>query len=99
MLLDDRIHKHIDDMDKIEERVDREIQSVLQSLDIDELLESPEDVLMEAVEEFRKILVGEILDESVSLGVKFAKEVKKAKEDLVIADTENANLNKEIANV
>jgi len=99
MLLDDRIHKHIDQMDKIEERVNKEIDLILQSLDIDDLLESPEEVLLEAVDNFRKILTDELLEESVKVGIDFAKEVKKAKEDLVIADTDNPNLNKEVANV
>lgn len=99
MLLDEKIHKHVDEMDLIEEKINKEIDRVYNAIDIDLLIDNPSEFLLGLAAELEDVILDDFAPEAINLGIKFAQEVKKAREDIVIADTNNPNLNKELQNV
>jgi hypothetical protein len=97
MHIDGRIHKHIDTMDTIEKKAIDEIERIYASMSIDDLITDPEETLLIAVGQMRDILIDDLALDALGEGIRFSKEIKQAKEDLVIQDTKQPDLNEELA--
>jgi hypothetical protein len=96
MLIDKRIHRHIDAIDIVEEKMVKEIDRIYSALSIDEIMANPEESLMQATGEIFNLFERDFALDAISLGINFAKEIKDAKDDIVIPDTEDSNLNRGI---
>lgn len=76
-MLDSVIHKHLDTLDSIEEKVIKEIDDFISGVDIDVLLEDPREALTNIVEYIQEEILNKKALEITELGKKFAVDVKK----------------------
>lgn len=94
-MLDKILHKHLDEMDKIYDDADKQIDAIINEIDIDELMESPEEYLNEVLDVINDNVINDISDRAMELGEKFAKSIEK-KDEIVIDESTNPNKNKDI---
>jgi hypothetical protein len=94
-VLDKHIHKHLDDQESIEISIEDDIDSLIDSIDIFKLLKSPEVVLQAIVEDIKSNIENKYAKQSIENGINFAEDIIKAKSDIKINITENAELNKD----
>jgi len=95
MGLDKVIIKHLDEMDKIEEAIDKDIEKLYKMLDIDVLMQEPEEVLGVFVTRVQNILEDKYFPEAAKKGIEFAEKVK-ADGSIEVEKSNNPNLNKEL---
>lgn len=91
-MLDSVIHKHLDEMDKIYDDVDRQIDAIIDEIDIDELMEDPSEYLSEVVDAINENVINDASDKAIKAGKKFAKNIEKDGE-IVIDDSTNPRAN------
>lgn len=98
-MLDIVIRKHIDSMDSIALDIDTQIDKLMKSIDIDAIMENPQDAMIQIGEAMGEILKNKIIPNSVNQGHQLAATIEKLRkgEKIEIPDTENPTLNKELA--
>jgi hypothetical protein len=94
-MLDPIIHKHLDEIDKIEDSVDKDISDILSSLDIKAVIENPNEAMLSIARIIEDLIIEDYLKRTVELGIAFSREIDKAK-NIAVSDSSNPNLNKEI---
>jgi hypothetical protein len=94
-MLDPIIHKHLDEIDKIEDSVDKDISDILSSLDIKAVIENPNEAMLSIARIIEDLIIEDYLKRTVELGIAFSREIDKAKK-IAVSDSSNPNLNKEI---
>lgn len=94
MALDPIIHKHLDAIDAVKDRVDEDIDKAMAGIDIDALLKDPRSELLLAMAFVQRRLVDVHIPEALKEGVALSKDIKKDG-DVVVQDSTNPNLNKE----
>ena len=90
------IHAHIDAMDELEAGLESDIDGIMKSLDIDEILHDPELVLTSIVHTIKEVLIEDYIPKATELGFKIADRLEKLDDqgkDVVIQDTNNPNIN------
>lgn len=95
-MLDKVIHKHIDNMDRIEDTFNKELDKIYNALDIDDILNNPESVLIDFVN-----YVGGRIEEvysyqAVKEGLRLSDTLKRLNRDVVIVDTDDQNINEDV---
>lgn len=86
------LHKHLDEMDVIDEQVKSDIDKILSQIDKDLLIKDPKQALIDAVEEVKKLLVDKYQTEASKNGLSLAKEIKKR--DVVVDPSKDPTENK-----
>jgi len=91
-MLDQVIHKHLDVMDKIQDRVEAAVDEMMQNLDIDVILENPEESLLALVEYIKSEIADKYIQESIKAGESLEIAIRKDGE-IVISDSDNPREN------
>jgi len=91
-MLDNVIHKHIDNMDVIERAMKEEIDQIMSNIDIDLIMVNPETELAFVVEAIKKSLFENHIPKAIEEGIVFAKNIEKDGE-IIIQDTTNPTIN------
>ena len=98
MPLDKVILDHIEDMELIEEKVDKDIDNMLSKLDIDAVLENPDEALFSFAFSVQSMLEDRYYPTVADKGLAFADDVRKDGE-VKVFDSNDPNLNKEVVDV
>lgn len=101
MSLDKRIHSHLDKMDSIEEQVLSDIDDIIKSIDIDQLIESPSKVLGEAVELIREVMIEKYIPLATEAGEDLSDKIgqlEKKGVDIIVDPSKDPNENKDLVN-
>jgi len=77
MGLDKVVIKHLDVMEALEERLDKEIDGLYKKLNIDELIENPEGALIDFSAQVKDLLEYRYFPEAAEEGIGFAQKVEK----------------------
>lgn len=96
MPLDKVIIKHLEDQDILEERIDKEIESMLASIDIVNLISSAESVLEAFVEDLQIRLKKSYYSTSSKNGIELAHSIIKDG-DIKIPNSKDPNLNEALS--
>lgn len=100
-MLDKIINKHIDKQEVIENRAEKDIDTLLSALDINAILADPLEALLAVVEELKSLVIEDYAIEAVKNGKEFSDivtKLKKSGKDIVIEDSDDPNLNKDLNN-
>lgn len=92
-MLDTAIHRHIDDMDSIEESLERHIDNIFKSIDIDEVIDDPSGSVRVIVDQIYKVIEAKFAEEAFEKGIMFARKIEGMREELKIPKSKNPNLN------
>lgn len=95
-MLDKIINDHVDKQDKLEEGLEKDIQSLINGLKINELMATPLDTLITAVEAVKAQLIDKYAPQAVKNGKEFADTIKGLKRDIVVEDTNDPKLSEEV---
>lgn len=76
MPLDKVIVSHLDEMDKIEDKIDDLVEKLVVGMSIDELMRTPETALGAVIESVKSFLVEEYYQDAVDNGFKLAKTIE-----------------------
>ncbi len=79
--MENLIHAYQDRLDAIEEAVDVDIDRLFENLNIDGILENPEEALLNISIGFKEFLEDEYAEKAFNEGVTFAKKTKKVSDD------------------
>ena len=88
------LHGHLDEMDLIDEKVRTDVDKIFSSIDKQALIKDPQKVLLETIEEVKKILVSKYQPQAAVQGIDLAKEIKKR--DVVVDPSKDPNKNEEV---
>lgn len=94
--MDTIIHKYLDNRIDIQEKAADNVQTALDKINIDSLIENPKKELSRVVD-IALVQVQAISQESTDEGIRFAREVKKRDaqdKDILFVKSKNPNLNK-----
>jgi len=94
--LDKIINSHIDKLDELERQVDMIIEQEMSQIDIDYVIESPQEALAQVAENIKRVFLDNYADKAIELGIQFGKQVRKKIEQdktIKIDDSENPKLN------
>lgn len=94
MSLDKVLHKHIDQMDSIEEAIQRDIDGIIASIDIDELIEDPHGVLNATVDLVKNRLTEKYIPLASKNGFDLAERIQQ--KDIKVDLAKDPDKNKEI---
>ncbi len=98
-MLDQIIHKHIDALEDIEERMFVNIDSLIDNINIDELIDSPTDTIL-GISSVVKDLIEDIYSaEAMKLGFELADQINESikENDLIeVTDSDDPNINKDL---
>lgn len=97
-MLDKIIRDHIDEMEAIENNIEKEIDELLKGMDVDALMNDPEAAIMEVVNILSERLIQEYIPRAAEKGIEFAKKIQETKKDIVVQDTTNPKVNQGLAN-
>ena len=95
-MLDKIIHAHLDEMDKIEEDVQKDIDEIISQIDIDEIMNNPLAELTVVIEAVKAVLENEYIPKAITEGKKLSQDIAKSPKDIVVPDTKNPNLNEDL---
>ena len=94
--MDKIINSHIDKLDELERQVDMIIEQEMSQIDIDYVIESPQEALAQVAENIKRVFLDNYADKAIELGIQFGKQVRKKIEQdktIKIDDSENPKLN------
>lgn len=97
-MIDVIINKHIDRMDKIEDRFEKDLEGIFSSMNVDEIMADPEGAMLAVVEIIKERVEDEYAKEAINEGIRFAETLEDSGRDIVIQDTDDPNLNEDIVN-
>jgi len=91
-MLDKLIRSHLDEVDTLKEKIDKEIDALIDDINIKELLKDPHGYMSEIASAVAEEIIGKHAKEFIKSAEKFAKKVS---EDRVIKiqDSKDPNLN------
>lgn len=93
--MDKTIHKHLDNKDDLLEKVKKDIERFQGSLDLDAVLEDPEEALLGFAEAMATEVIGRHAQSFVREGQRFAQDVIKKRTPVVVEDSKDPHENKE----
>lgn len=88
------LHKHLDEMDKIEAEVKTKVDALIAGLDKKKLYEDPHGALQEVVEEIRIMMEEQFMPLASKNGFELAKEI--SKKDLLVDPSKDPTKNEEV---
>jgi hypothetical protein len=91
-MLDKIIHKHLDQMDEIQNKIDADISLIMENIDIDAVIENPHDALSKVADTLSDLIEEEYLEESIKQGIEFSKEIARAKK-ITVSDSSDPKEN------
>lgn len=94
-LLDQVIHKHLDKMDELINSIDEEIDMAVKDINIDFVISDPQEALKSLNIWIYEEIIMPKMEKALKLGKQFAKDVKSDGE-VIIQDTNNESINKEV---
>ena len=97
MPLDKVLISHLDEQEKLEIRIEQDIETLISEIDIDDLIDNPEAVLMDVVADLQDILKSEYYATASENGIKLAKAIEEDG-DIKIPDSDNPSLNEGVLN-
>ena len=80
-MLSKLIENHVEAMDSIEEKVEKDIDQLIGKIDVDALMEDPEGELLILTEALSRILEEEYFEKAIDKGVEFGEKIKKLSEE------------------
>lgn len=92
MPLDKVLIRHLDDQDALEEQIDKDVEDIINQLDVNDLLDGAEDNLMAIVEAIQARLKDFYYEQSAKNGIQFAKNIVDDG-DIQIPKSQDPNLN------
>jgi hypothetical protein len=93
-MLDQIIHKHLNKIDEIKLGVEKDIDSLIKEIDIDDVIENPEEILIYIVDILQELLLDKYAEDAVKSGIELSKAIAKDGE-IVVDESKDPNLNKE----
>jgi hypothetical protein len=90
-MLSDTLNDHIDNIDKLSEEIQDEIDKAISAIDVKALIYAPRETLLQTVEIIKKIMLEKYIPEAMSQGVGLSEKI--VKEDIVVDLTKDADLN------
>lgn len=100
-MLAKQLHKHIDEMDSIETKAQANIENIINSIDIGEVIADPHKAMQEAVEEIRKVMIDEYIEMAAKQGIGLARLLNrfdKEGKEILIDPSKDGTKNKEVVN-
>lgn len=94
-MMDKAIHKTLDNRESLTEKVEKDLEKGFRSLDLKEVLSSPEEVLTDFVEELADQLLDRYMVAYMQEGRRFAREVMSKRKPVEIQPGSDPNLNKD----
>lgn len=94
-MLDPVIKKHIQEQDKVEEALRADIDKLMEQIDIDQAIENPKETFFGIAEQVEILISDRYSLDALENGIKFARTVEKMRRNLVIQDTDDADINKD----
>ena len=97
-MLDKILNDHINGMDALEDRVNKDIEAMILGLDIDAVMENPEQELARVSTVVKGLLEAEYMPESVELGMKLERKVQESidsKDKIDVIKTDDPKLNED----
>ena len=91
-MLDQIINKHLDEMDKVEDAIATDIESIMKQIDVSSIMQNPLAELTEIVDLVKKLLEDEYIPKAIDEGASFSKAIEEDG-DIVIQDSDNPELN------
>lgn len=91
-MLDGVIVKHLDMMDILEESIEKDFDDILDAIDIDLIIDNPQQALRMAAEDMQNLLIEKYYTIAAENGIKFARDIIKDG-DVKIEKTDDPNLN------
>lgn len=92
-MLSDTLHKHLDEMDKLEEQMQDDIDKAIATIDIDALMANPKATLDEVSNIIEKFLVNKYAHLALKHGSDLAKIVQK--KDIIVDASKNPTVNED----
>jgi hypothetical protein len=95
------LHKHIDAMDEIEEKAKNEIDKIIGSIDIKEIMADPHIAMQQIAEQVNKVMTEKYMALAIEEGTKLVKTINKLEkndETILIDPSKDPTKNKEIVN-
>jgi len=93
-MLDKIVLKHLDDMNIIEESLNKNIDTLIQAIDIDNVFNAPKKEIMEVAASVKGVIEKKYSLDAMKQGDKFAQEMKTR--TIKVADSTDEDLNKDI---
>lgn len=91
--LDKKIVNHLEDMDKIEDAADADIDKIFKKINIDDVINDPLGALTIVVNQVASTLEDKHFVDAVKLGSEFGVLLETTKTDLKVPDSNDPNLN------
>lgn len=95
-MLDILIHKHIDEMELLENKMAEEVDDIIDSINLENLIDNPIQEMMVVKEQIADLIVEKYIHEAVERGIHFAKKLDNLSRDIKVADSNDPHLNKEL---
>jgi hypothetical protein len=94
-MLDKVIHSHHDKIEDIQETIHKEIETIIQNIDIDAIIENPKQELLLIIDVINELILNEYMQKAVETGIEFSKSINKAKE-ILIDKTKDPSVNESL---
>lgn len=77
------IQKHLDKVEDQEDRFDKDLNKLIQAIDIDAVIDDPEVALISVIDEVEEILAKKYLKGMADLGRDLAKQIESLKDNIL----------------
>lgn len=94
-MLDKVIIQNLDEIDKLEVEVERDIDAVIKNIDIDALTQEPDAYMVDLAKIFVEIILQRYAKRASESGKKMAEEIEELERKVEIPISKNPKLNKE----
>jgi len=94
-LLDSIIHKHLDVLDEAKAEIEKDIDELIVSIDIDAIIDDPQGVMEYAAELLQQIFIEKYSQTAIQAGLKLAKDIQEA-DNIEVPKSKDPKLNQEI---
>lgn len=94
-MLDKVIIDHLDKMDELENNIEDDFDSMLLDVDVDEMIDNPQEVMMNLAEDMQILLEEKYYTFAAANGIKFAKNITDDG-DIKIPKSKDPNLNEDV---
>ena len=71
-MLDKKLHSHIDEMDILEQKAQEQMDKLISSIDIDEVIDDPHGAMQDLIEEAKNILINSFIEDAAKNGFDLA---------------------------
>jgi len=94
-LLDSIIHKHLDVLDEAKAEIEKDIDELIVSIDIDAIIDDPQGVMEYVAELLQQIFIEKYSQTAIQAGLKLAKDIQEA-DNIEVPKSKDPKLNQEI---